>query len=64
VQVKESGKMVPYVALKAYEFPHINLVWLGTIIMISGFAVSLRRRYGLNKNLTVSKRPASVQNQS
>ncbi|MEP6747062.1 MAG: cytochrome c biogenesis protein CcsA [Bacteroidota bacterium] len=64
VQVKEAGNMVPYVALKAYEFPHINLVWFGTIIMISGIAISLRRRYGLARSLKVSKRPATVENQS
>jgi cytochrome c-type biogenesis protein CcmF len=64
LQVKESGRMVPYVALKAYEFPHINLVWLGTIIMITGFAVSLRRRYGLARSLSVNKRPAVARNES
>jgi cytochrome c-type biogenesis protein CcmF len=64
VQVKESGTMVPYVALKAYEFPHINLVWIGTIIMIAGFGVSLRRRYGLARSLKVSKRPAAMEKQS
>ncbi len=56
IQVKESGKMVPYVALKAYEFPHINLLWLGTLIMVAGFGVSLRRRYVLSRSLTVSRR--------
>ena len=64
LQVKESGKMVPYVSLKAYEFPHINLVWLGTIIMIGGIVVSLRRRYGLARSLKLSKRPVAVENQS
>ena len=60
IQVKESQKMVPYVALKAYEFPHINLVWLGTLIMIGGFAVSLRRRYTLARSLSVSKKPVAA----
>ena len=60
IQVKESGKMVPYVALKAYEFPHINLVWLGTIIMIGGFAVSMRRRYTLSRSLSVNKRATAT----
>lgn len=48
VQLKESTAMVPYVALKVYEFPHINLVWLGTIITVAGFLVSMlyRRRQG------------------
>jgi cytochrome c-type biogenesis protein CcmF len=50
LQVKESGKMVPFVSLKAYEFPHINLLWLGTVIMVTGFAMSIRRRLKLAGN--------------
>ena len=64
LQVKESGKMIPYVALKAYEFPQINLLWIGTIIMVTGFAVSLRRRYGIARSLKLSKRPLATENQS
>ncbi len=44
LRVKESSDMIPFVALKVYEFPHINLVWFGTIIMIIGFIMSLIRR--------------------
>jgi cytochrome c-type biogenesis protein CcmF len=47
LQVKESARMVPFVALKVYEFPHINLLWLGTVIMIVGFIMSIRRRIQL-----------------
>ncbi len=64
IQVKESNKMVPYVALKAYEFPHINLLWAGTIIMVIGFAISIRRRYIMAKSLRVSKRSAVAGNNS
>ncbi|MCA0398657.1 MAG: cytochrome c biogenesis protein CcsA [Bacteroidetes bacterium] len=48
LQLKESKAMVPYVALKVYEFPHINLVWLGTLITVAGFVMSIiyRRRQG------------------
>ncbi len=46
LQVKESAKMVPFVALKVYEFPFINLLWLGTIIMLVGVVMSIRRRLG------------------
>jgi cytochrome c-type biogenesis protein CcmF len=49
IQVKESAKMVPFVSLKVYEFPHINLLWTGTIIMVIGFAISVRRRLLLNR---------------
>jgi cytochrome c-type biogenesis protein CcmF len=44
--IKESTDMVPFIALKVLEFPQIALVWLGTIIMIMGFVISIlwRRR--------------------
>jgi cytochrome c-type biogenesis protein CcmF len=40
--------MVPFIALKVYEFPHINLLWAGIIIMTMGFGVSMvyRRKQG------------------
>ena len=46
VGVKESAGMLPFVALKVYEFPQINILWIGTIIMIIGFIMSIiwRRR--------------------
>jgi cytochrome c-type biogenesis protein CcmF len=47
VQVKESSDMVPFVALKVYQFPFIRLVWLGTAIMMIGFVMSINRRLKL-----------------
>jgi cytochrome c-type biogenesis protein CcmF len=38
--VKESSAILKYVTLKAYKFPFINLVWLGTILMVIGFFIS------------------------
>ena len=51
LQIKESEKMVPFVALRVYEFPHINLLWIGTIVMITGFVMSIRRRYKLLRSV-------------
>jgi cytochrome c-type biogenesis protein CcmF len=44
--LKESNDMVPFIAMKVLEFPQINILWIGTIIMISGFVMSMlwRRR--------------------
>jgi cytochrome c-type biogenesis protein CcmF len=44
--LKESSSLVPFVALKVLEFPQINVLWIGTIIMIIGFIMSIlwRRR--------------------
>lgn len=44
LQVKESSKMLPFVALKVYEFPYINVLWAGTFIMVIGFIMSIVRR--------------------
>jgi cytochrome c-type biogenesis protein CcmF len=42
--VKESSAMIPFVALKVLEFPQINILWIGTIIMIIGFIMSILAR--------------------
>ncbi len=46
--VKESSAMIPFVAMKVLEFPQIGVLWLGAIVMIIGFlmslAASLRRK--------------------
>jgi cytochrome c-type biogenesis protein CcmF len=50
--IKESAGMVPFVALKVLEFPQINVLWIGTIIMIIGFVMSIlwrRRQTSLTK---------------
>ncbi|MDB5197491.1 MAG: hypothetical protein JWP88_1862 [Flaviaesturariibacter sp.] len=48
--IKESEAVLQYVTLKAYKFPFINLVWLGTIVMVIGTLMSMRRRIVLNKS--------------
>jgi cytochrome c-type biogenesis protein CcmF len=50
--IKESEQMVPFIALKVLEFPQINILWIGAIIMIIGFVMSIlwrRRRTSLSK---------------
>jgi cytochrome c-type biogenesis protein CcmF len=47
--VKESESVLRYITLKAYKFPFINLVWLGTLIMVAGFFMSAIRRVRLNQ---------------
>ena len=51
LQVKESNKLIPFVALKVYEFPFIGVLWIGTIIMIIGFVMSITRRTRMNRAL-------------
>jgi len=44
IQVKQESGKNDYVVLKALIFPYINLVWLGVIVMVIGFLVSLKNR--------------------
>ena len=39
--IKESSAMIPFVALKVLEFPQINILWIGTLVMIIGFIMSI-----------------------
>ena len=39
--LKESNAVVRYITLKAFRFPWINLLWLGTIITVAGFMISM-----------------------
>ena len=41
---KESTDMVPFVSLKVYVFPQINLVWIGILVMMTGFVMSIVNR--------------------
>jgi cytochrome c-type biogenesis protein CcmF len=50
LQVKEPKSVLEYVTLKAYKFPFINLLWLGTLIMATGSIISMVRRIQLNRS--------------
>ena len=41
IGLKESNAVVRYITMKAFRFPWINLLWLGTIIMVAGFMISM-----------------------
>ena len=51
ISVKESSQLSPFVALKILQFPFINLLWLGTVLMIIGFVMSIIRRASLLKKI-------------
>lgn len=34
-----------WIILQAIEKPHINILWIGTVVMIIGFGIATRRRY-------------------
>jgi cytochrome c-type biogenesis protein CcmF len=43
--LKESNAVLRYITMKAFKFPYINVLWLGTIIMFFGFLISMYRRF-------------------
>lgn len=49
IGIKESDRLIDYIALKAYIFPYINLVWIGLVVMALGLLLSLVRRLELPK---------------
>lgn len=42
--VRESSGVLDFVTLKAYEFPFINVLWLGVMVMVIGFIMSILQR--------------------
>ena len=53
--VVNNNKMVgeaekDYIIMKAIVFPQINLLWLGTVITIGGFLISLVRIWQKRRN--------------
>jgi len=42
--VKESASLTNLITLKVYEFPFINILWLGIIVMTIGFMMSAYAR--------------------
>jgi len=41
IEVKESTTFKDYIVMKALVFPYINVLWVGTLIMIVGFLMSI-----------------------
>jgi cytochrome c-type biogenesis protein CcmF len=37
--------VMKYITLKAFQFPFINILWLGILIMSAGFFISMRHRF-------------------
>ncbi|KAA2243877.1 cytochrome c assembly protein [Chitinophaga agrisoli] len=44
LEVKEGGTFDDYIVLKAFIFPYINVLWIGVLIMIAGFVMSIVQR--------------------
>lgn len=46
IQVKQAAQRNDYVTLKAIVFPYINILWVGVVIMVIGFLISMWNRSG------------------
>ncbi len=49
--VKESSSVLDFVTLKAYEFPFINVLWIGVLVMVTGIVMSIVQRVKLMKRV-------------
>ncbi len=50
LEIKETREPMDFIVLKALVFPYINVLWIGIIVMIIGFVMSIRQRLkGANK---------------
>jgi len=44
IGIKESGSITDLITLKVYEFPMINLLWIGVMVTVIGFVMSIVQR--------------------
>ena len=44
IGVKESGAILDFVTLKAYEFPFINILWIGILVTVAGIVMTIVQR--------------------
>ena len=44
IGMKESASLTNLITLKAYEFPFINILWIGVIVMVFGFGLATFNR--------------------
>jgi len=54
IEILEQEKVPEYIIMKAIIFPYINVLWLGCILMVMGFWLSVWRRYSEQKRLKVT----------
>jgi cytochrome c-type biogenesis protein CcmF len=42
--IKEDKSIQDIITLKVYQFPFINVLWIGIVIMVTGFVMSIVQR--------------------
>ena len=46
--IKEDQTIQDIITLKVYQFPFINVLWIGIVIMVTGFIISIVQRIRIN----------------
>ncbi len=54
IGVKESSAITDLITLKVYAFPMINVLWLGVVVMVVGFGMSIVQRVRKRSSLKIS----------
>ena len=49
IGIKESNSVMQFLTLKAYQFPFINILWIGIVVTAIGILMSMVRRIQLNR---------------
>jgi len=60
LDVAESKPQPDYIVMKAIVFPQINLLWLGLVVMIAGFVISIARIFNKERQSKTTKRVEPV----
>ena len=54
IGVKETGNITDLLTLKVYEFPMINMLWLGIVVMVIGFVLSIIQRVKIKSKISLT----------
>jgi cytochrome c-type biogenesis protein CcmF len=55
MKIRQTDPKDDYIVLKALVFPYINVLWLGVVVMVFGFFISLGDLLAKAKTLITSK---------
>jgi cytochrome c-type biogenesis protein CcmF len=61
LEVRESTVFKDYIVMKAFIFPYINVLWLGILVMVIGFVMSIVQRVKANKEKVVITKRKEVE---
>jgi cytochrome c-type biogenesis protein CcmF len=61
IGIKESAAVSDLLTLKVYEFPFINVLWIGIVVMVTGLVMSIVQRVRKPKmSVARTKKTSSV----